>query len=525
MAGDHRMTLLQKILAEKNLILAPNRKFSVKANVKDDLINGIQKLHKDQNFKNEAFHYAQEHNLLDEGTTLENWTTFTSQLQRAIKDWKTELKIENGNLILHRAITSKQPDAYIKNLKDGKYDNDGKNFRGLGIFWSWKHRPNMPTPGGNSGTKIILKGAVPFDAIDLKGTALRLMDVSDYHDEKEIRLKAGSQITLLDALDKSGKSLLVKPISVLASSRFKLKAEEILTAQKSADAAYRNIKEGRKSKTKGPLEVWKLEDGRYLLTDGQHRFIQGLLQGKTEFEVEQIGEGYSDYWATPMHGAEFDLQQFLQRHKSKKKTALSFLLTAAANGNSLAEDQDKMSELKEYVKEYTGSIGNSPKEILDLVEDNPGIITDELKGDPEKILYRGLGLNAAAMEKFYTSGKLSRKSAGKEANSWTTNKKVAETFALYSNMPGAFGLVFKRKFPLNERIVDVDALLGKEGREDEILCHHVELTPAELDSIHIVLNQDCKDDITKKDTLEIKWKDVPDYFEKSKQLRKEQKCF
>lgn len=57
---------------------------------------------------------------------------------------------------------------------------------------------------------------------------------------------------------------------------------------------------GATSKTSGPVHVWVLEDGRPLLVDGHHRLVEKLLRNDlSPIESEVVGEGYSDYYATP----------------------------------------------------------------------------------------------------------------------------------------------------------------------------------------------------------------------------------
>lgn len=82
-------------------------------------------------------------------------------------------------------------------------------------------------------------------------------------------------------------------------------ASEILTAKRSFEGAARDNAAGAGPKTKGPLEVHKTEDGRLLLTDGQHRFAAAVARGDTHVPVKVVGEGYSDYWATPRKGDEY----------------------------------------------------------------------------------------------------------------------------------------------------------------------------------------------------------------------------
>ena len=82
-------------------------------------------------------------------------------------------------------------------------------------------------------------------------------------------------------------------------------ADQILASKRSVEESAVDSRSGRGSRAKGPLEVWRLEDGRLLLIDGHHRFAEGIRSGKRNFEVKLIGEGYSDYYATPSKDNEF----------------------------------------------------------------------------------------------------------------------------------------------------------------------------------------------------------------------------
>ena len=55
-----------------------------------------------------------------------------------------------------------------------------------------------------------------------------------------------------------------------------------------------DINSNRKSHSNGPLECW-LFDGLLYLTDGFHRLVEGILKDKDQFNINIIGEGYSDY--------------------------------------------------------------------------------------------------------------------------------------------------------------------------------------------------------------------------------------
>lgn len=91
-----------------------------------------------------------------------------------------------------------------------------------------------------------------------------------------------------------------------------LPVSQVLTSTTSYESAQSNIARGRGSRTEGPISVWLLEDGRFLLVDGQHRFAQAVQQGLETIEAEVVGEGYSDTWSTPAEDRVFKLNSSLR---------------------------------------------------------------------------------------------------------------------------------------------------------------------------------------------------------------------
>jgi len=88
---------------------------------------------------------------------------------------------------------------------------------------------------------------------------------------------------------------------------------DILVSREAMWGAFNNVDSGRVSKTESDiLEVWKIEDERLLLVDGLHRFVELLLKGVKQVKVDIVGEGYSDYWATPYPGKEFEVNSSLK---------------------------------------------------------------------------------------------------------------------------------------------------------------------------------------------------------------------
>jgi hypothetical protein len=73
-------------------------------------------------------------------------------------------------------------------------------------------------------------------------------------------------------------------------------------------ATYKNIREGKTSRTAGPIQVcWIREENKFLVTDGYHRLVQYLLEGKTNYLCEIEWTGYSLRWRVPPKGNRFTI--------------------------------------------------------------------------------------------------------------------------------------------------------------------------------------------------------------------------
>jgi hypothetical protein len=78
-------------------------------------------------------------------------------------------------------------------------------------------------------------------------------------------------------------------------------------------ATYRDITEGKTSKTEGPIQVcWLKEENKFLVTDGFHRFLEGLLEGKTTYLCEVDWTGYTLRWSVPPIEERFVLENRLK---------------------------------------------------------------------------------------------------------------------------------------------------------------------------------------------------------------------
>jgi hypothetical protein len=85
----------------------------------------------------------------------------------------------------------------------------------------------------------------------------------------------------------------------------RLPIDQILADRGAVEESIRHNEIGQGTQSSGPLEIWKTEDGRYLLTDGYHRFADAVTRGDKDVPVRIRGEGWSDYWATPRPGNEW----------------------------------------------------------------------------------------------------------------------------------------------------------------------------------------------------------------------------
>ena len=110
--------------------------------------------------------------------------------------------------------------------------------------------------------------------------------------------------------------------------QIKLAPHEIVAWQTGVDKARSNVEQGSPSRTAGPIDVWRLEDGRHLLTDGHHRIAQGLAAGQKSFDAQVVGQGYTDYWATPNADQQFDPQTIAQPLKKSEHDRHPLIMAA-----------------------------------------------------------------------------------------------------------------------------------------------------------------------------------------------------
>lgn len=88
---------------------------------------------------------------------------------------------------------------------------------------------------------------------------------------------------------------------------------ELLLSRRSLLGVLNNFIDGRKSKSLNkPLNIWKLDNGKFFLTDGYHRVFEYLLSNKLKQNIIIVGEGYSDYYAEPKGDNIFRVDKSLQ---------------------------------------------------------------------------------------------------------------------------------------------------------------------------------------------------------------------
>jgi len=216
-----------------------------------------------------------------------------------------------------------------------------------------------------------------------------------------------------------------------------LNHDQILASHKSMDNASLDNSGGRGSKTKGNIQVHKLEDGRHLLVDGYHRFAQGIKEGKKKFKADIVSEGYTDYHATPSKEDEF-------KGWGKKKVEIlrKGSLQRKNPFNPKENDQHNLNT------EWTGEGNHESKEILaeqgmepnakaralhKLSSKTPSRMSEN--GGREFLLHRGMS------EREYSSvtGKLEDNSSyidhASQPTSWTPHYGEASSFEFSGRDP------------------------------------------------------------------------------------------
>lgn len=69
---------------------------------------------------------------------------------------------------------------------------------------------------------------------------------------------------------------------------------DIITSKKALIQAFNDFKDGRESRTNGPIQVWKNGD-KYQIIDGYHRFIAAIFSRNKTIKSEIIEQGHSSF--------------------------------------------------------------------------------------------------------------------------------------------------------------------------------------------------------------------------------------
>lgn len=108
-------------------------------------------------------------------------------------DLTKTLEINDDGIVCYRAICIDDSDEFVFNLAHGVFL---ENYDGVGICWSWD-KEKAQAHWGEGKNEVVLKGVIPFSAIDQGLTILLNLDPSLGHDEAEIRLFKGSKVHII----------------------------------------------------------------------------------------------------------------------------------------------------------------------------------------------------------------------------------------------------------------------------------------------------------------------------------------
>ncbi len=107
----------------------------------------------------------------------------------------SEAAEEGDAVVVYRCLSVRDPQKFLFMIQRGIIS---PQFKGLGIFWSWDLEAAECHWSGGGGTDIYVKGIVPFSAINVKDTFLSNMQPSTGEVEKEIRLRHGAAVGVID---------------------------------------------------------------------------------------------------------------------------------------------------------------------------------------------------------------------------------------------------------------------------------------------------------------------------------------
>jgi hypothetical protein len=135
-------------------------------------------------------------------------------------------------------------------------------------------------------------------------------------------------------------------------------------------AAYKNVREGRKSKTEGPIQVcWIRNENKFLVFDGMHRLIEAIMRGEDELMCEIDWTGYSLRWQVPEKNDRLTFESIKSNLKQLIKEAAAEYVWGVKGSQRVANQyvrgfgmKLKESKLKELVLEVINEISAEERE-------------------------------------------------------------------------------------------------------------------------------------------------------------------
>lgn len=121
------------------------------------------------------------------------WGWIDEERQRVYEEISDAEEV-GDSLVVYRCLSIDNPDKFVFMTKRGLLDPE---FSGLGVFWSW----DIQTADCHWGTGIgdlYIQARVPLSSINIRDTFLANMQPVTGVSEKEIRLKGGAEVGVVD---------------------------------------------------------------------------------------------------------------------------------------------------------------------------------------------------------------------------------------------------------------------------------------------------------------------------------------
>lgn len=119
---------------------------------------------------------------------------YYDRLGEFVSEFNKHGQLTDQGIICAREIKVNDKDEFLFKLAHGTF-LDG--FDGLGVCWSWDHK-KAEAHWGEGKEKVVLKGIIPFSAIDQHQTFWLNFNPSLGAEEAEIRVNPGETIFLIE---------------------------------------------------------------------------------------------------------------------------------------------------------------------------------------------------------------------------------------------------------------------------------------------------------------------------------------